>query len=68
MWDGIKRARIRMNLTQEELSEKSGVSREIIADLEEKKLETITIDTLIRLADALEQRVSDLFYTDSLAH
>ena len=61
MWDGIKRARIRMNLTQEELSEKSGVSREIIADLEERRLETITIDTLIRLADGLEQRVSDLF-------
>ena len=61
MWDGIKRARIRMNLTQEELSEKSGVPREIIADLEEKRLETITIDTLIRLADGLEQRVSDLF-------
>ena len=61
MWDGIKRARIRMNLTQEQLSEKSGVSRDIIADLEEKKLETITIDTLIRLADGLEQRVSDFF-------
>ena len=61
MWDRIKRARIRMNLTQEELSEKSGVSREIIADLEERRLETITIDTLIRLADGLEQRVSDLF-------
>ena len=61
MWDGIKRARIRMNLTQEQLSEKSGVSRNIIADLEEKKLETITIDTLIRLADGLEQRVSDFF-------
>ncbi len=50
-----------MNLTQEQLSEKSGVSRNIIADLEEKKLETITIDTLIRLADGLEQRVSDFF-------
>ena len=61
MWDGIKRARIRMNLTQEQLSEKSGVSRDIIADLEEKKLETITIDTLIRLAEGLEQRVSDFF-------
>ena len=61
MWDGIKRARIRMDLTQEQLSEKSGVSRDIIADLEEKKLETITIDTLIRLAEGLEQRVSDFF-------
>ena len=50
-----------MNLTQEQLSEKSGVSRDIIADLEGKKLEIITIDTLIRLADGLEQRVSDFF-------
>ena len=61
MWDGLKRARIRMNLTQEQLSEKTGVSKDIIADLEDEKLETVTVDTLIRLAEGLEQRVSDFF-------
>lgn len=57
----IKEARIKMNLTQEELARKSGVSRATISALENGKAEITTTDTLVKLANALNQRVSDIF-------
>ena len=57
----IREVRIEMNLTQEQLSEKSGVSRATISALENGKAEITTTDTLLKLAKALNRRVSDIF-------
>ena len=45
----------------EQLSEKSGVSRATISALENGKAEITTTDTLLKLAKALNRRVSDIF-------
>ena len=57
----IKEARLEMNMTQEELAEKSGISRATISALENGKVEITTTDTLVKLAKALNRRVSDIF-------
>ena len=57
----IREAREERNLTQEKLSEKSGVSRSIISGLENGTVKTTTTKTLIRIADALGKSVSEIF-------
>ena len=57
----IKEARIQMDMTQEELAEKSGISRATISALENGRVEVTTTDTLLKLAKALNRRVSDIF-------
>ena len=48
-------------MTQEELSEKSGVSRSIISKLEQEKPVNMLTDTLSKIANALDVKVSSLF-------
>ena len=57
----IKEARISCHMTQEELAEKSGVSRATISSLENGNSRTTTVDTLIKLAGALGVAVSEIF-------
>lgn len=57
----IKEHREKEGITQEELSKKSGVSRAIISGLESGTIVTTTTKTLIRIADALNCKVSDIF-------
>ena len=57
----IKEAREEKGFTQEELSEKSGVSRTIIIGLEKGTITTTTTRTLVRIAEALGKKVSDIF-------
>lgn len=52
------------NLSQAKLSEKSGVSRVTINQLENGKLSVCKTDTLTKLADALDKTVSDVFFCD----
>ena len=63
--DNIKKTRKNANpkLTQEELAEKSGVSRSTI-QLYEKGQGSPSTDTLIKLANALSVSISDLIYGD----
>ena len=49
----LKKCRIRAGLTQEQLAEKSGVSRITIANIERGKQEFLKSSTIIKLADAL---------------
>lgn len=55
----IKEIRKKKRLSQEELSEISGVSRATISSLEARKDVITKIDTLQKLADALNVKVSD---------
>lgn len=57
----VKEIRLAKNISQEELSKASGVSRQTISDLESCEIVNTTTSTLAKLADALECKVGDIF-------
>lgn len=61
----IREVREAKNISQEELSQKSGVSRSIISALENGKTNT-TSKTLANIAKALGVSVDQIFYTDNV--
>lgn len=62
----IKEVRESQSMTQEELSQKSGVSRGTIAALE-KSDETVTsTKTLLKISQALGVSISDIFFGPSV--
>ena len=63
----IKELREEKRMTQEELSEKSGVSRSIISKLEQEKPVNMLTDTLSKIANALDVKVSSLFLPEQLS-
>lgn len=62
----IKEIRQKQGMSQQELSEKSGVSRAIISNLESGKTEQTTVRTLLKIARALESTVDEIFFVDSV--
>lgn len=58
----VKYFREKKKMTQEELSEKSGVSRAIISRLESGEEVVTTTETLIKIAAALNCKVGDIFF------
>lgn len=58
----VKYFREKKKMTQEELSEKSGVSRAIISRLESGEEVVTTTETLIKIATALNCKVGDIFF------
>ena len=62
----IKEAREGKQMTQEMLSEKSGVSRGTISALENGTTRTTTMKTLVLLAQALGTGVEQIFFADSV--
>lgn len=62
----IKELREAMKMTQEELAEKSGVSRGTISALENGIDRTTTSKTLVKLAQALDTTVDRIFFTKSI--
>lgn len=57
----IRDARLELNLSQANLAERAGVSRQTICGLESGAITVTTTDTLIKIANALGKRVSDIF-------
>ncbi|MGN0686207.1 helix-turn-helix transcriptional regulator [Subdoligranulum variabile] len=57
----IKEARRERGYTQEELARRANVSRATIAGLESGATVVTTTETLIKIADALGKKVSDIF-------
>ena len=62
----IKELRLEKGMSQDALSKKARVSRQIISNLENHKEVTTTTETLSRLANALDKKVSDLFFEESV--
>lgn len=62
----IKELREAMKMTQEELAEKSGVSRGTISALENGIDRTTTSKTLVKLAQALDTTVDRIFFTKGI--
>lgn len=58
----IKEVREEMRMTQEELAEKSGISRTTISALENGTMRATTTKTLIQIAQALETTVDRIFF------
>lgn len=59
----LKHFREERKMTQTELSKKSGVSRTIISLLENQKEIITTTGTLKKIANALDCKVSEIFYS-----
>ena len=57
----IKTYRLKRGMTQEELAEKSGISRQTIITLESNKKANVTVGVLRRIATALGVPVSAFF-------
>lgn len=57
----IKIYRLKRGMTQEELAEKSGISRQTIITLESNKKANVTVGVLRRIATALGVPVSAFF-------
>lgn len=64
----VKQIREENRMTQEELSEKAGVSRAIISKLENEMEVVTTTETLRKIASALNCKVSDIFWDERLIH
>ena len=58
----IRECRNEINMSQEELSKKSGESRTIISGLENGTITVTTTETLLRIARAMNKRVVDIFF------
>ena len=62
----IKEKRKEKNMTQEELSAKSGVSRATISGLENGTVRATSSKTLLKLARALDTTVDQIFFQDGV--
>ena len=62
----IRELREKSNMTQEELSERSGVSRATISALENGTERSTTTKTLMNIARALNVAVDVLFYAQAV--
>lgn len=58
----LKEVREEKRMTQEELAEKSGVSRPTIVALETGKTTDVKMSTLQKLASAMDTTVQDIFF------
>ncbi|MBU5451400.1 helix-turn-helix transcriptional regulator [Acetivibrio sp. MSJd-27] len=65
MKNNIKIFRKKQNMTQQKLSEISGVSRPYISLLESEKVKTIKLSTMESISKALEKNISEIFLTTS---
>lgn len=61
----IKEVREEIGMTQMELSERSGVSRSIINGLESGRTKVTTTETLLKIARAMNKKVSEIFFEQS---
>jgi len=58
----IKKFRLERNLTQQDLADLTGLSREYICDIEnERRKKHPTVAVLGRIAEALHKNIGDLF-------
>ena len=58
----IKEYRRKIGMSQQELSEKSGVSRTIISGLESGRIKVTSTGTLLKIALAMDVDVGEIFF------
>ena len=62
----IKEIREEKHMTQEELVNKSGISRQTISAIENGKTTNVKSGTLIALAEALGTTLDDIFFDEAV--
>lgn len=62
----VKEIREKMGMTQQELENKSGVSRQTISAIENGKAINVQGKTLVALAKALETTLDVIFFPDAV--
>lgn len=62
----LKEIRQQQNMSQEELSIKSGVSRPTISMIETNSLDNIESKTMLKLAIALNCDIGDIFFKETV--
>ncbi len=60
----IKEVRVALKMSQEELCEKSGISRGTVSALENGTKRAVSTKTLVKLAQALNTTVDKIFFAD----
>ncbi len=60
----IKERRLLMGLTQQQLAEKSGCTRQFINQIESDGNINVSSKLLLRIAESLECTIDDIFFTD----
>ena len=58
----IRECREEMGISQEELEKKKKISRTTLSGLESGAIKTTTTDTLLKIAEALNKKVTDIFF------
>lgn len=64
IYDNLRKLRREKNLTIEELSKRTGISETVISNIENKVTFTHSIDTIAKLALALDVTVEDFTCKD----
>ena len=62
----VKEIREEKKFTQEQLEEKSGISRQTISAIENNRMGNVKVGTLLALANALDTTIDILFFKDSV--
>lgn len=62
----LREVRESKGITQEELEKASGISRQTISSIENKKTTRVMSSTLIALAKALDASVDEIFFADGV--
>lgn len=57
-------ARKKKKLTQDQLCEKVGICRKSLSEIENGKINKVTRETMVKLAEALETDVQTLFFSE----
>lgn len=58
----IKEYRENLSLTQEELAKRANISRTTLSGLESGAIKITTTETLLKIAKALNKKVSEIFF------
>jgi len=66
MKNKLKEYRDKLNMTQEQLAEKSGVSRQTISQIENGYLTNIESKTMFSLSTALNCDIGDIFFKENV--
>lgn len=66
MGNKVKEYREKKNMTQNDLSQKSGVSRVTISQIESGVERNTSSRTLLKIAKALDTTVENIFFTESV--
>ena len=64
----IRECREEMGISQEELAKRAKISRTTLSGLESGAIKTTTTDTSLKIAEALNKKVTDIFFFFEVQH